>query len=133
MAGMYEKGVRAIMGGNVDLINDRISAVLIDTTIYTPNLSTDESQADIPAAAQIAEKTLTGNTLTDSTFRADDTTFPTVQGNQVGAVVILRDSGEYETSTLLCFLDNGTGFPITPNGEDITIRWDTGENGIFKL
>lgn len=31
------------------------------------------------------------------------------------------------------FIDTATGLPVTPNGGDITVTWDTGANKIFKL
>lgn len=130
---LYENGVQSVMAGNIDLINDGIGVLLIDTSLYTPDFIEDESQADIPESAVIAERTLTGKTLDGTTYRGDDLTFPKVTGSQVGGVVLLKDTGEYSTSTLIAFVDNAPEFPITPDGTDITIRWDTGENGIFKL
>ena len=32
------------------------------------------------------------------------------------------------------YIDSGfTGLPVTPNGSDLTIVWDSGSNKIFKL
>lgn len=132
MSAMYDHGVSQIMGGNIDLINDNITAILVDTTLYTADLINDEVQSDIPAAAVLSEKRLTGNTLDLSTFRADNTVFKSVQGNQVGAVVIIKDSNSYSTSPLLAYID-APEFPITPDGSDVTITWDTGPDGIFTL
>lgn len=133
MAGMYTEGLQQILAGNVDLINDSIVALLVNTELYTVDLAEDETQANIPVEARVAEVTLTGNTLDGSTFRANDPTFNNVQGTQVGAVVIIKDTGVYDTSTLLAYIDNSTGLPAAPSGEDITIRWDTGPAGIFSL
>lgn len=138
MAGMYTNGVQQIMAANVDLVNDEIAVLLIDTAKYMVDLENHESQADIPLGAVLSEIVLTGNTLDDTTFRADDPTFSAVTGDQVGAIVILKDTGEYSTSVLLAYLDENTpgspvDFPIIPDGGDITLRWDTGTAGIFKL
>jgi len=133
MAGMYVNGVQQIMAGNVDLINDSISALLINTDLYAVDLDTDANQSDIPTDAVLAEKTLTGNTLDGTTFRADDATLNAVEGVQVGAVILIKDTGEYTNSTLLAYLDDAAQFPITPDGEDITVRWALDVNGIFKL
>lgn len=134
-SGMYENGVAEIMLGNVDLVNDPITALLIDTGFYTPDLSSDSVQSDIPEAARIAEVELTGNTIDGTVFRADDTTFNSVSSDYdtAGAVVILKNTGTYNTSVLLAYIDNAPEFPITPDDSDIVIAWDTGANGIFKL
>jgi hypothetical protein len=34
---------------------------------------------------------------------------------------------------LIAYIDTATGLPVTPNGGDITIAWDSGANRIFKL
>ena len=132
-SGMYISGVASMMSGDIDLLNDTISALLIDTDFYTPNLSTHTSQADIPEAAQIAELVLTGKTLDSTAFRADDAVFNSVVGSKVAAIVLIKDTEVYETSLLICFLDNAPEFPIVPDGTDITIKWDLGAEGIFKL
>ena len=36
-------------------------------------------------------------------------------------------------SLLIAFFDTATAMPVTGNGGDITIIWDTGANKIFKL
>ena len=130
---MYTEGLQQLLAGNVDLINDSIVGVLVDTNLYTVDLEADATQADIPVDARIAEATITGNTLDGSTFRANDLTFNKVQGTQVGAIVLIKDTGVYSTSTLLAYIENSTELPTVPNGEDITIRWDTGPAGIFSL
>ena len=134
-SGMYEYGVAEIMRGNVDLINDSITALLVDPGFYTPDLSLDTSQDDIPEAARISEVELTGNTLDGTTFRADDVTFNSVPTtvSEASAVVVFFNSGVYNTSTLIAYIDNAPEFPITPDGGDIVIAWDTGSDGIFTL
>lgn len=34
---------------------------------------------------------------------------------------------------LIAWIDNATGIPVQPNGANITITWDTGDNKIFHL
>ena len=131
--GMFENGVNQIMNGNIDLVNATISCVLIDSDFYTPNLNTDAVQSSVPVAAQIAEVNLTGNELDGSTFRADDTVFTSVTGAKVDALLIVENTGDYNTSRLLHWIDDAAEFPITPDGTDITIEWSSGSNGIFRL
>ena len=130
--GMFEKGVAAIMGANIDLINDQIAALLIDLSYYTPDLDNDLSQADIPEAAQIAQVALTGKTLDGTTYRADDSVFTSVTGAKVDAIVLMLDTDNTGTSLLIHYIDDAVEFPITPDGTNITIEWSDGVNGIFK-
>ena len=133
-SGLYELGVQQIMGGAIDLENDSISAMLIDTAEYTVNLSTDSAQDDIPDDAQIAEVELTGKTLDGVVFRATDAVFPSVEtGQTVNALVIFLDDDHADTSYLIAYIDNAPSFPITTDDTNVTVVWDTGANGIFKL
>jgi len=121
------------MGGEVDLVNDEIAVFLVNTDLYTVDLDADETLGDIPQAALVAEALLTGKTLDGSTFRADSAVLEAVEGDQVGALIIFKDTGDYNTSYLIFYGDNAPELPITPDGSDVTIAWDLGADGIFKL
>jgi hypothetical protein len=95
----------------------------------------DEFLDDIPTEARIATS---GNLDNKSTllgvFGADSVTFLTVTGDELEALVIYKDTGDAETSPVIAYLDSAaSGLPLTPNGGDIIIGWDTGVNKIFKL
>nr|WP_201787713.1 hypothetical protein [Mycobacteroides immunogenum] len=60
-------------------------------------------------------------------------TFSAVSGASVEAMVIYKDTGTVGTSPLIAYIDTATGLPVSPNGGDINIAWDTGTNKIFKL
>ena len=49
------------------------------------------------------------------------------------ALVLWVDTGTPATSFLIAYFDTVTGLPVTPNGGDIQIVWDSGANKIFKL
>lgn len=131
-ASLYTSGVSSIMGGDIDLINDDITALLIDNTNYTPDFDLDANQSDIPAAARIIEASLTGKTLDSSTFRADDLQITGLESGSISSIVIIQNTGDYNTSRLIAFLE-APELPIEADGTPITIQWDTGINGIFKL
>lgn len=56
-------------------------------------------------------------------------------------IIIYNPAGVNETSgftwvtesPLLAYIDTATGLPVTPNGADITVAWDSGANRIYKL
>ena len=141
--GMYGAGKLALGGGNVDLVNSSVSALLVDLSHYSPDLINDVSLADIPEDSILADAVLDGKTLTQvvvggdpfAVFRADNTTFNSVpdEGKVGTAIVIFLDANTYSESTLLIFWDDAPQFPVTPDGTDITIEWDTGDDGIYRF
>lgn len=134
MASGYLKGIQALMGADIDLINDEIYAVLIDTAKYPDvDFTTDQYQSIVPDTAQLSEVELTGKTLDSTTFRADSPTFPNVVGDVVDAVLIYKNTGVTNTSRLIALLTEAPEFPITPDGSDITINFSVGADGIFTL
>jgi len=132
-AGIYTAGLRALMLGNVDLVNDDIHILLIDAAAgYVPDLTGESVQTDIPDEAQIMESPLTGKTITEANlFLADDLTFSSVPtGTTVGLVVILKDTGAKGTSILLGCMEPDVS--TVSDGGPYTCRWDR-INGILNL
>jgi hypothetical protein len=132
---VYGKARQKFLNGAIDMAADDIKAVLIDTNDYTVAIDEDEFLDDIPTEARIATS---GNLDNKSTllgvFGADSVTFLTVTGDELEALVIYKDTGDAETSPVIAYLDSAaSGLPLTPNGGDIIIGWDTGVNKIFKL
>jgi hypothetical protein len=56
-----------------------------------------------------------------------------VTGSVVSYVVLYKDTGSDATSELLVYWDTGTGIPLTPNGGDVSVNFDTGPNKIAAL
>lgn len=131
---LYNKAKEDFLSGNIDLENDDIKAVLVDSEEYTPDQGADEDLADVPSGGRIATTgNLTGKTVTDGVFDADDETLLSVTGDQSEALVIYKDSGVEGTSRLIAYIDTATGLPITPNGGNIAIAWANDSSKIFKL
>lgn len=136
MSGLYTAGKVAMESAGINLTTDDIRAILIDTT-YTANLATDAHLSDIVSGKRVtAGIRLTTPSLTGSVFDADDVLFAAVSnvtGNQIGNIVIYKNTGVESTSTLIHVHDTGAGFPFTPIGADITVRWSNGAYRIFQL
>lgn len=132
---LYAKGREGFLAGDIDWDANDIRCILIDTGLYTVNLSTHDNLDDIPSgAARVSTSgALSGKTVTDGVADANDVTFTAVSGNTVEAIVIYKHTGTESTSRLIAYIDTATGLPLTPNGGDITIVWDNGANRIFKL
>lgn len=131
---LYGIGRNAFLLGNIDWVNDTITAVLVDTGFpYTVQIDVHDFLDDIPAGARIATQAMAGMSGALGVADANDTVFSSVTGATVEAVVIYKDTGAAATSNLIAYIDTATGLPVTPNGGDITVQWDSGANKIFKL
>lgn len=132
---LFDKGRESFLGQNpaLDWDTDTIKIVLVDSG-YTINLATHQYLSDIPSGNRVATSgALTTKTVTAGVADADDVTFTAATGNQVVKVVFYKDTGTTTTSPLIGCIDTATGLPVTPNGGNIVIAFDSGANKIFKL
>lgn len=133
-SGLYDKGREGFLDGNIDWDTDTIKCVLVDTGTYTVNLATHQFHSDLSGIVATSAAGLAGKTVTAGVANASALTFTAVTGASVEAIVIYKDTGVSGTSRLIAYIDTASsGLPVTPNGGDITITWDTGANKIFKL
>jgi hypothetical protein len=131
---LYDYGREGFLAGDIDWDADDIRAILIDTADYTVNLSTDQHLDDVPAAARVATSAaLTAKSVSAGVADAADITWSAVSGDVSEAIVIYQHTGTESTSRLIAYIDTATGLPVTPNGGDIQVQWDSGANKIFKL
>ena len=134
--GLYDKGREAFLRGEISWSGANIKAVLVEST-YSVSLTTHDLLDDILIGLRAATSAnLVGKNTVDGVASASDITFTAVlAGPACNAVVLYEDSGVEGTSQLIAYIDsaNATGLPVTPNGGDISVTWDTGANKIFKL
>lgn len=131
---LYDTGRAAFLNAGVNWTADNIKGVLVDSGAYTVNLATHAFLSDIPSGARISlSPNLAGKGSTAGVASASNLTFLAVTGASCEAVALYKDTGTLTTSQLICYIDTATGLPVTPNGGDITVAWDTGTNKIFKL
>lgn len=128
---LYDKGREGFLDGSIDWDTDNIKCSLVDTGTYTFSAAHDfhdDLSGIVATSGNLASKTVTSGVAD-----AADVTFSAVSGSTAEAIVIWKDTGVSATSRLIAYIDTATGLPITPNGGDITIAWDSGANKIFKL
>jgi hypothetical protein len=131
---LYGLGREGFLGGDIDWDANTIKAVLIDNGAYTVVIDTHQFLSDIPAGARIAiSAALSAKTKALGVAGAANVVFSAVAGASVEAIGLYADTGVPATSRLICYIDTATGLPVTPNGGDINVNWDTGANKIFKL
>ena len=132
--GMYAKAKEKFLSGAIDLTADDIRAILVDAADYTANEATDEFLTSVAAGARVAVSgALASKVVTNGVFDAADVVLSAVTGDQSEEIVIYKHTGVEATSPLIARITAGTGLPVTPNGGDITIQWDSGANKIFAL
>lgn len=131
---LYDAGRDAFANGDIDWVADTIHVTLIDSADYVVNTATDDFYDDVTAGGRVASAALAGKSTSAGVVDATDLTLSSVTGDQSEALVIWKNTGTESTSVLIAYIDTvSSGLPVTPNGGDITITWDSGANKIFKL
>lgn len=131
---LYDKGREGFLDGSIDYDTNNIKIMLIDEADDTIDLALDEDLADRAGASRVATSgNLSSKTVTAGVADAADVTFTAVTGDVSESIDMYQDTGVEATSRLILNIDTATGLPVTPNGGDITVTWDSGANRIFKL
>lgn len=144
---LYDKGRNKFARGDFAWLasgGDTIRCMLADSAGYTPDTVNDEFFSDVPATARQGNSGGTNRsdmpqlTLIDpaaGVCDANDITFTSVPtGGDWEYLILFKDDGSADTtSPLIAIIDTATGLPVTPNGGDINVSWDSGANKIFKL
>jgi hypothetical protein len=126
---LYPKFKELLLGGDIDLVNDTIKVILIDTDDYTYS-TTHDYYNDIATASRVSiAQTLVGKTITNGVFDATDVTYTAVTGDGTEAIIIFKDTNDETTSPLIAYIEG----LVTPNGGDINIQWDSNASKIFAL
>jgi hypothetical protein len=131
---VYDKARQSFLKADLDMEVLTIKAALVDAASYTPNTATDEFWSSAIAGLVGTPQTLGSKTYTAGVFDAAPVTFTAVPaGGAIEYIVIFSDTGNSATSQLVALITSATNLPVTPNGGNITVTWDTGANKIFKL
>lgn len=132
---LFDSGRQKFLEGGIPWLSGNIKCALVRSSTYTPNLATHTNITDVTAGGSVVATSanFTTKTSTAGVADADDIVFTSVAaGAAIQYIVIYLDSGTPSTSWLIALLDSG-GLPVTPNGGNITVTWDSGTSRIFKL
>lgn len=137
---LFNPGREGFLDGSIDWNTGTIKCSLVRG--YTINQA-HKFLSDFTGASGVLVATaiLTTPTVTNGTASADPVTFTSVAtGAACPALLIYQSSapsGGADLATtaqrLIAYLDVVTNMPVTPNGGNINIAWDTGANKIFTL
>lgn len=92
-------------------------------------------------ASLVSTVTLTGRSGGSGTANASNPTFLAVAAGAACTSMLIYQasavSGGADVASslqrLIGYIDNATNLPVTPNGGDISVGWDSGANKIFTL
>ena len=130
---LFAKAKKAFLDGEIDLLDDTIKVLLVDSADYTLDLAAHDFLDDIPEGARVATSgALAGKSTTGGVFDADDITITGVSGDQFEYLILIKDTGTPATSNLIACIDTASGLPYTPSG-DVPIQWDSGASKIFAM
>jgi hypothetical protein len=132
---MYDTGRAAFGNAGINWLSDTIQTILVDTSLYTVNLATDDFLADIPVGARVgAPLTLTGKTNVAGVLDASDLAYTGLVGApSIEALVIFKSTGDDATSQLIAYIDTATGLPVPAGASQVNVAWDNGANKIMKI
>ena len=134
---LFDQGREDFLAGTLDWDADEFRLGLVDDTDVTFDLTVNDFWDDLVAGlvhANAESDALGSKTVTDGIADAADKTWSTVTGDAADYVICFKETGVDSTSNLVFALDSATtGIPVTPNGGDITIAFDSGANKIFQL
>jgi hypothetical protein len=127
---IYDLGCAGLWGGDIAWDTGDIRAVIIDTGVYTVDTAAHEFLSDLSGIIATSGS-LTSKTITGRVIDSADVVFASVTGAVSEAIVLYQSTGVAGTSRLIIYADTATGLPVTPNGTDITVRWNA--SGIATL
>ena len=133
---LYDSARESFLGADIDWLADNIKVCLVEG--YTPDAAAHDFLDDVEGGGGgtivATSANLSTKTATDGVADAADVTLSEVpSGDACAHLVIYKDTGSAATSNLIAVIDTATGLPLTPNGGDVTIAWDSSANKIFKL
>lgn len=121
---MYDVAVNGLLDGTLDLMTDPLLVAAYWSQTFDPSNGTlTDVGAPLPGTTA---QPLVGRSVTNRQFRADDFTFPFIDGDHVlGCLILYRDTDDM----LVAFLDTRPDrmqLALKGNGGPITITWPGG-------
>lgn len=138
---LFSPGREGFLDGTIDWDTAVIKCALVRGYTFS---AAHKFVSDVTGAGGTLVATsaaLTSKTVTNGVADAADVTFTAVAaGAAIPAIIIFQSSavtgGADVAATaqrLICYIDTATGLPVTPNGQNISVAWDSGANRIFVL
>jgi len=132
---VYVKAKQSLLNGQINTSSSNYKVLLLDTNIYTPNMSSDQYVSDIPPSAiKAVSENLNNVTSINGVLDADNLDIQ-YDGSAFQAMVIYQVGSSNSNSRLIVYIDDSEGLPFTGSnsGLAITIFWSNTISKIFSL
>ncbi len=132
---VYKKAKESMLSGEINLSTNSLKVAFIDTSLYTPNQSTNEFLSDIPTLAKKYRSEPLSNVSNDlGVLDADDLTI-VYDGAPFNAIVFYQYGTTDSNSRLIAFIDNSEGLPFAGTAESstMTLQWNNTSTKIISL
>ena len=131
---MYNVGKSGLLDGTIDWLTDDIYVTLMDTGYTFSAAHATMETANFPAANREGDNVALGSkTVSATAMDAADTTITSVpSGQTIDAIVVYKHvSGASSSDIPICFIDTGTGFDLSTDGNNVVITWNA--SGIIAI
>jgi hypothetical protein len=127
--------------GEIDWDTAVIKAALVRSYTYSAAHKFVSDATGAGAVLVATSAALGSKTATNGVADAADVTFSAVAaGAAITGILLFQASAvgggadvAASAQRLIGYIDTATGLPVTPNGGDIVVAWDSGASKIFKL
>lgn len=138
---LFGPGREGFLAGEIDWDTAVIKIALVRGYTFS---AAHKFVSDVTTASGVLHVTsaaLASKTVTNGTADAADVVFTAVASNASAHSVLVFQSSAVTggadvaatAQRVIAWFDTGTNLPVTPNGGDITVAWDSGANRIFTL
>lgn len=125
-ATMYTAGIDLLLTGDLHWDTDTIHAQLVDTNYTFSAAHATMENANVPTADRVGDSVaLASKTVSGGVADAADTEITNVASSEtVNAVIIYKYStGSSSSDIPIAFIDAGTGFDLSTDGNNVLITW----------
>ena len=110
-------------------LSDNIKLVLLSAAyVYS---ASHANLSDIASGVVATSGNLASKSNTAGLLKAANVTFSALTGAAITQAWLYKDTGTAGTSTLLIYINQGVGLPLTPTGADEIVEWSA--QGIAQL
>ena len=138
---LYSAGREGFLAGEIDWDTAVIKVALVRSYTFSASHKFVSDVTGASGVLHVTSAALASKTVTGGTADAADVTFTAVASNASGHSLLVFQASAVtggadvaaSSQRLIAYIDTGTNLPITPNGGDVTVAWDSGSNRIFTL
>lgn len=133
---VYPKTKEAILNGNINFSGNQFKLLLINSSNYTPNQTTDQFVSDIPSNAKVYTTSAISNLTNNSgTVDADDVSITLPSNYAFEAIVLFQQGTSDANSRLIMYIDTAEGLPFVNTLEQtsMSIVWSNTSTKILSI